>query len=618
MIYQRSYPLPSQAISSFNQIIFCFISFSLLFTNNTSCFAIQTNNLLNKEIVLLKNEENLLPIRALDSVRLASLWIGTPSEAKPFQEMASRYAAVSHFFLLAENRAYLERFRVSMQENFDVLLVTISANASIEEIKAAALWCNGISAKIAIASPLEKAPAALQFFPQAHSVLVGEDASLFPQVIFGGIGTAGTLTDSLGSFRAGSGIALSPLGRLAYPSANALGIDSAWLTQRIDSVCHKAIASGAFPGCQVMGVWKGQVIFHKTYGFHTYRQERPVRHDDLYDLASVSKVTTALPALMRFHGEGRFDLSKTLGDYFRFLRRSDKKTLDLREVLAHQARLKAWIPYWRTTLKSDGSFKPKTLRHTYSKRYSVKLTDSLFLHRNYKRKIFKAIKKSPLLEEKKYVYSGLPFYLFPSLVEEIAQTEYETYLKRTFYESLGAYRLTFNPSRFFPKSRIVPTEHDTFFRKQLLHGVVHDEGAAMMGGVSANAGLFGTADDLAKLFQMYLNGGEYAGKRYIDAASIQEFTRYQFEGNHRGLGFDKPLKENRENGSVSIMASEESYGHSGYTGTFVWVDPSYDFIFMFLSNRVYPTRENRIIYQQNIRPTLHHFFYQAIKRAKEN
>ena len=230
--------------------------------------------------------------------------------------------------------------------------------------------------------------------------------------------------------------------------------------------------------------------------------------------------------------------------------------------------------------------------------------------------MFRAILKAPVSEEKKYKYSGLAFYLFPEMIENISGEKYESYLNENFYKPLEAKTLTFNPLNKFPIHQIIPTELDTFFRMQQIHGTVHDEGAAMMGGVSSNAGLFGSAEDLAKLMQMYLNGGEYNGIRFIDSFSIREFTRYQFpeNNNRRGLGFDKPLLEyDEQKSSVARDASPQSYGHSGYTGTMVWVDPKEDLIFIFLSNRVYPTRNNRKLYEMNIRPKIHQVIYDAIK-----
>ena len=407
--------------------------------------------------------------------------------------------------------------------------------------------------------------------------------------------------------------------RLGYTLPQLVGIDSTFLNEKIDSVVRFALESEAFPGVQILVAKEGKVIFHKTYGFQTYSKKHPTELTDIYDLASISKVTTSLPILMKYYGNDKFDLEAPLKKYFPKFKRSNKSDLKMREILAHQSGLKPWIPYWQNTLNADKSFKRRTFKTKKSRRYNVFITEHLFLHRKYKKKIYRAIKKSEVSEIKKYKYSGLAFYILPEIVESLTGEDYQTFLQNEFYKPLGANTITFNPLKIFPKERIIPTEQDTFFRKIQIHGMVHDEGAAMMGGVSSNAGLFASANDLAKLMQMYLNGGEYGGKRYFAEKAIKEFTRCQFpeNKNRRGLGFDKPLLEyHPANSSVAKDASPSSYGHSGYTGTFVWVDPEHELIYIFLSNRVHPTRENRKIYQLNIRPDIHQIIYDSF--LKEN
>ena len=243
----------------------------------------------------------------------------------------------------------------------------------------------------------------------------------------------------------------------------------------------------------------------------------------------------------------------------------------------------------------------------------------MFLHKDFRtRQIYKMIRKSKVSKDKSYLYSGLSFYLYPELVERVSGKSFDQFLADEFYAPLGAETVVFNAGQQFPLDRIVPTEVDSFFRMQTLHGVVHDEGAAMMLGVSGNAGLFSTARDLAKVYQMLLNEGTYGGKRYLKPETIEEFTRCQFcdQGNKRGMGFDKPLIEyDPVRSSVAEGVSPESYGHSGYTGTLVWADPANDLLFIFLSNRVHPTRDNRKIYTMNIRPRIHNLVYDLLAKG---
>ncbi|MEL6942108.1 MAG: serine hydrolase [Bacteroidota bacterium] len=387
------------------------------------------------------------------------------------------------------------------------------------------------------------------------------------------------------------------------------------MVSEIESIIEEGIQSQAFPGANVLVAKNGNIIFHEAYGYWTYDSLRTLAKDDIYDYASITKISSALLALMRLHGEGKFDLDAPLKKYFPQMRFSNKAQLTFREMLAHQAQLRPGIVHWQRTKKKSGKFKNRTFRKDSSEQYNVHITNHLWLHRKYKEKMYKAIKKSKLLEEKKYTYSGLLFYLLPQIIEDITDEAYEDYLQRNFYDKIGASTITYNPLQKFPIERIVPTEKDTFYRHQQVQGIVHDEGAGMMGGVSANAGLFSTIEDLAKLAQLFLNEGKYDKEQLIDAKSIKEFTRYQYLelDNRRGLGFDKPLLEYNPDASyVAESASPESYGHSGYTGTFVWIDPKYDLIFIFFSNRVYPYRSHRKLYELNIRPRLHQAVYDAI------
>lgn len=320
---------------------------------------------------------------------------------------------------------------------------------------------------------------------------------------------------------------------------------------------------------------------------------------------------------MKLYDEGKFNPDDKLSKYFKEFRHSNKKDMIFRDVLTHQARLKEWIPFWKNAIKKDGSYRRNTFKSDSSRRYSIKVAEGMYLNRKYYKTMYKDIKKSPLLEKKKYVYSDLSFILAPAIISRLTHADFESYIKSSFYKPLGASTLTFNPFMYYPLGRIVPTENDTFFRKQQIHGHVHDEGAAMLNGVSGHAGLFGTANDLGKLMQMYLQKGQYGNRRYFKESTVNEFIRCQFcdQGNRRGLGFDKPFIDHKDKGTPSKDASDESFGHTGYTGTFTWADPKNGLLLVFFSNRVYPTRNNNKLSDLNIRPSVHQVLYDAIKQA---
>ena len=403
------------------------------------------------------------------------------------------------------------------------------------------------------------------------------------------------------------------------------------LADSIRHILEEGIEAGAFPGAQVLAWHKGEPLVHVMAGHHTYAREREVLEDDVYDLASITKTSSGLLYLMQLYDRNLLKLDAPLGEEFPVFAGTDKSMLSLRSALSHRAGLLPWVPYWQGTLKGNGRypwqkkwnssrtndyrFRARTIRQDSSRRYPIRLTEDLWLHHKFReRSIYRSIAKSPVKPEGEYKYSGLLFYLLPQRVEDGTKKDYPTYLRENFYDPLGAETLGYRPlDRGIPLGRIVPTEVDTFFRMTTLHGVVHDEGAAMMDGISGNAGLFSTAEDLAKLYQMLLNGGTYNGRRYFKQATVDEFTRrhYAAEGNRRGLGFDKPLIEyNADASSVARQASASSFGHSGYTGTMVWADPEHDLLFVFLSNRVYPSRNRRAIYTLGIRPRIHTLLYE--------
>ena len=404
---------------------------------------------------------------------------------------------------------------------------------------------------------------------------------------------------------------------LTYVTPGQINIDSDTLNIGIATIINEALDSAVFPGCQILLAKAGKVFYYKSFGYHTYAKERPVLNTDLYDLASITKTTAATLALMKLYDDGLVDLDAKFANYWSDFNRSNKKEIALREVLAHHARLKPWIPYYKVSQRKNGKYKRKTVSSDSSEQFQYRLSSTYFMHNDFKeKKIYKLIRKSPLNETGGYKYSGLAFYLFPQIIKNLSGLEFEDYLNKNFYSPIGANTLGFNAGDKFSKDQIVPTEADDFFRMELLHGIVHDEGAAFMKGVSGNAGLFSNAIDLAKVWQMLLNDGIYGDQRFLKKSTIDEFTKCQYcdQDNKRGLGFDKPLIEyDSIKSSVAKLASANSFGHTGYTGTLVWADPDNDLLFIFLSNRVHPTRANRKIYTLNIRPRIHNLVYGLLK-----
>ena len=391
-------------------------------------------------------------------------------------------------------------------------------------------------------------------------------------------------------------------------------------TSRIDSIILNGIQQQAFPGATILVGHKDSIIFHKVYGYHTYDSLTKVSKTDLYDLAAVTKILGPLPALMKLVEEKKLDLDAPFSNYWKpWQRRKDKKDITLREILAHQAGLTPYIVFIDKVKRKNGKLKSRFIRKVPSRRFQKQAYDSLFITSRFERKIFRHINRSAVSTEKKYKYSGLAFLIFPRLIEQLTSQVYEAYLQQNFYLPLGANSLGYTPKRRHLKNPIVPTEIDTLFRYTTTSGWVHDENAALLGGVSGNAGLFGTATDVFKMMLFYQNLGEFKGKRLLKKETLNEFTRIQYpeNENRRGLGFDKPLIRNDslalEEAYPAPISSPKSFGHAGFTGTFVWADPENDLIFIFLSNRVHPFRSHRKLYEMNIRPALHQVFYESTK-----
>tara|TARA_R110002073_G_scaffold72537_1_gene177572 strand:- start:591943 stop:593214 length:1272 start_codon:yes stop_codon:yes gene_type:complete len=405
---------------------------------------------------------------------------------------------------------------------------------------------------------------------------------------------------------------------LTYANPSAVGLDSTYIDAKVDSIMTEAIRNHAFPGANLLVAKDSKIIFHKAYGFHTYDSIQKTGLDDIYDLASVTKITGPLPALMKLVDDGKLDLDKPFSAYWsQWKHKKDKKDLTLREILAHQAGLTPYIVFLSEVIKKDGTFKKRFVKKNAKRRFEKQAYEGLYIKNRFNRKMYRMAKKSKVADKKKYRYSGLTSLLFPALIEQLTGQSYETYLQENFYKPLGATTLGFNPTtKKFPNN-IVPTEIDTLFRKAVTQGWVHDENASLLGGISGNAGLFGTATDLAKIMQLYQNYGSYEGKRYISETTVKEFIKVQYpeNDNRRGLGFDKPLFGNDtltiKDAYPAPEVSAESFGHGGFTGTFVWADPKNKLVYIFLSNRVYPTRNNRNLYSLHIREALQQVFYLA-------
>lgn len=402
---------------------------------------------------------------------------------------------------------------------------------------------------------------------------------------------------------------------LEHASPESVGMDGAYLAQTIDSIANNAIAEGAFPGCQIIVARRGKIVHNKSYGHHTYDKQQPVENTHLYDMASCTKVLTAALCLMRLVEQKKIDLDAPFSDYFEEFRGSDKERTTLREFLAHQGGL-AYVGLGKMFFDKDRKLRSDIFSTSKSEAFPYQFGDSLYVCKDIHARWFEAITKSKS-RGTKFLYTCLSSHCYPAVITRSTGRNYEDYLYEEFYTPLGIKDATYNPRLRYSLDRIVPTEYDNLFRKKLVHGYVHDEAAASLGGVSGNAGLFANAESVATILQMLLNGGKYNGERYFKRRTVREWTSCQYpeNDNYRGLAFDRRRFNNREC-YYAPSVSEQSYGHTGFTGTMVWVDPAEELLFVFLSNRVHPTRNNKNFSKLNPRAHCHEAAYEAIRRYR--
>ncbi len=693
---------------------------------NTKKSDLLNRNFAEASLTLIKNENDILPIEDLTSnIAIVSVDV---NEETTFQKMCSNYTQVDHFILPLNAADSVRNALIEKLKKYNQVIIGVH----LKEVRASSKYSLNESNLKSVESFATLPNAAICIFGNVFTLpkFVGLDnykavlvayqntkytEEVAAQILFGGLPAKGKLPVTLSEqYKQDYSIA-TKANRLSYGIPDQVKINGNKLNYLIDSIVGHGLEEKAFPGAVVQVIKDGKSIFQKAYGYQTYEDrldqqnfiapqdveytsstktdamdyfgpsiiattkaketgkeiKGKVKIGDLYDLASITKISASALSGMQLMGIGALDINKDLGHYLPALKGTNKEKLVLKDLLTHKAGLQAWIPFWRNaidtlaTLKKAialnasllDSFKVKTIKPSFIKRLfgkkskkevlyieslnehktlwnsclnkntltwkenamstkpnsvnDIQLSDNLYLNGNYKNQIFEAIAASAVNVNQGYVYSDLHYYYYPSIVYKLTKSKFEAYLDST-YKAIGAITLTFNPLAKFDKKRIAPTEYDSLFRQTLIRGRVHDEGASMMGGVSGHAGLFGNVNDLSKLMYLYLNKGRYGGKSYIKPEVLELCTSYQFpeEKNRRGLFFDKLDFDKKSNGPS--MASTSSYGHSGFTGTFTWIDPENNLLYVFLSNRVYPTRENKKISELNIRTEVGNAIYRSM------
>ncbi len=584
-------------------------------------------SLYEKALTVLTNKNQTLPLTHYQSKKIAFVAIND-SLNNTLQQMAEMFAAIKKFSLAKDASEADINNLVEKLSGFDLTVISIhntstkpginfgitdAMNTAIRKIsdKTAAIVClfgnSYCISKLAIPQSVKAFTISYEdtYLPQY----------LTAQLLFGAAPAKGTLpVKPTADFNRGDGILTNTVADvLKYTLPEETGIKAENLVA-VDSIVNDAIQKKAFPGCQVFASLNGKVFMQKSYGTTTYDSTLKVANNMLYDIASVTKITSTALAAMWLYEKGMLDVSKPISYYLPEFKKSNKKNITIDEMLTHRAGLQAWIPFYESHMDKNGKLSKKAFSKKPKGHYTISVADSLYMNTGCTAKMWRQLLASSLGEKGKYVYSDLGLLILQRIIEKITGETIDKTVTDNFYSRLGLSRLAFNPLGRFTKNDIVPTENDTTFRRQLLQGYVHDPAAAMLGGVAGNAGLFANAQNTGVIMQMLINGGNYAGQQFLNKATIDYFTSAHFEGNRRGFIFDKAEADITKPSPCARSASASTFGHQGFTGTCTWADPQTGLVFVFLSNRVYPVSTNSKINELSVRTKVQQALYDALIR----
>lgn len=593
------------------------------------------------------NDDCVLPLGQLANNRIALAIIRENAQAcqaavDQFVETVRHYADVEVFYA---DGAPLSPAKLQKLKSADSVIAAVFTDKASDRNAFAAIASN-YSGKLVGAFMINPYKT-LKFKPalQKCSALVmaydhiPASARAAAQAVFGGIDVSGKLPVRMpGIAPLGAGFNIEKT-RLGFATPVAEGFRP-WLTDSIDAFARKCLAEGAFPGCQILVARNGNIVFNRSYGKTGLRDGRPVDARTVYDLASVSKAAGTLPGIMKAYDMGLLSLDDSLATLIPEISDPGKRTITVRQLLYHESGMPPALNMYNVMIdtcsytgklfsrRRDASHGIRVARNTYghnsarmrsdiistsrSDSFPTEIARGIFAGKAAYDTVMRRIYDIPLRKNRNYTYSCLNFCLLMDIEQRLTGRPHQQFVRDEIFGPIGAYRTGYRPLERIPRSEIAPTENDTFLRRQVVHGYVHDETANFSGGVQGNAGLFGTAGDIAKICQMLLNGGTYGDVRVLSANTADLFTTAKSPTCRRGLGFDKPDMANPDYSPTCEEAGASVFGHLGFTGTCFWVDPEKELIFVFLTNRVYPTRETPVFNGLNIRPTLFSTVYKAL------
>jgi beta-glucosidase-like glycosyl hydrolase/CubicO group peptidase (beta-lactamase class C family) len=589
------------------------------------------NELFGKQsITLLKNNDELLPILDFKKHRLAVIQLGGGKQ-ESFTQRLSWYMPFRHEILpYNAGGALIDSVLSRVDENGTILLLCttvsqrVANNYGITDLPERMID-SLLKRKHRVALLVMGNVYSINTIKNAdlcHAVVAGMEDQPYmqdgaAQIVAGAVGASGKLPVSLNKWESGVGLRTGGKYRVEYTCYQNIGLSEKSII-KIDSIIQDAIKEKAFPGCQLYAAKDGKVFLHRSYGKFTYDGSRKVSNTDLYDIASVTKIVATAPAMMRMYDQGKFKLEDTLGKILPELKQTNKSALRVDDIMAHRAGLPAWIPFWMKTVDKQGNLKREVYRKQWNDSFPIYVAPGIFISIDYKDSIYSQINTITVATDHKYVYSDLGFYYWKKFIEHETRKLLSEHVMETFYSPLGLRSIGFQPRLRFSPQICAPAERDEKFRKQLLQGDVHDQGAAMLGGIGGHAGVFSNANDVGVMMQLFLNYGRYGGQRFIDSSTIVEFTKYRVDDpeNRRGLLFDKRDKQKDKPQASGQYASPSSYGHQGFTGTQAWADPETGIVVVFLSNRVYPSADDNKLAKMGIRGKLTDAIYEGLGYVK--
>jgi beta-N-acetylhexosaminidase len=587
--------------------------------------------LIESALTLTSNPNDLLPLKNIRGKKITTLSIGCDAKT-PFQAELERYGIGTHFQAASVIQPYNHTQLVNSLKGQEVVIIGLHRVGRYPQTDynispSARKFINDLSKQTKVILVVFGNPYALRFFdemPYVACTYVNDDAAerKAAQAIVGALTFSGKLPVSSGKLKYGMGVKTESC-RLPYSEKSEnLGLNQAILN-KIDAVANEAITKGAVPGCQVMVLKNGRIAFHRAYGHTNTDKKQKVSLTDLYDLASVTKVAAATASVMKLYEDGKIDIEDKLSKYLPELKGTNKEDMTIKQMLLHETGMKAWFPFYIKTLDENKRPDKQHYRSSADAEFCFRVAEGIYISKAKQDSLlWQTIFDSEIDTAGNYRYSDNGYILFTRLVERVSGKTLDKFAHDNFYAPMGLENIMYNPLlNGIPKNRIIPTEEDKYFRYQRIQGDVHDMGSAMLGGVSGHAGLFAQASDIAAMFQMFLNGGTYMGKRYLQEETLRLFTSRYSMRSRRGLGFDRREGTAQNSVNIAAKASDNTFGHTGFTGISVWADADNDLLYVFLSNRTYPIAENNKIINMNIRTRIHDIIYEAftvpVKLKKE-